>query len=55
VVEIAPGVDLEHDVLGQAGIPLRVSADLAPMDPRLFRPEPMALELAPPRALGRRP
>ena len=53
VAEIAPGVDLERDVLAQAGIPLRVSADLARMDPRLFRPEPMRLELAPPRARGR--
>jgi acyl CoA:acetate/3-ketoacid CoA transferase len=53
VVEIGPGVDLERDVLGQAGIALRVSPDLAPMDPRLFRPEPMRLELAPPRVRGR--
>jgi acyl CoA:acetate/3-ketoacid CoA transferase len=53
VVEVAPGVDLERDVLGQAEIPLRVSADLALMDFRLFRPEPMRLDLAPPRARGR--
>jgi acyl CoA:acetate/3-ketoacid CoA transferase len=49
VTEIAPGVDLERDVLGQAGFPLRVSPDLALMDPRLFRPEPMGLELQPAR------
>jgi acyl CoA:acetate/3-ketoacid CoA transferase len=49
VSEIAPGVDLERDVLGQAGFPLRVSPDLALMDPRLFRPEPMGLELQPAR------
>jgi propionate CoA-transferase len=53
VVEIAPGIDLECDVLGQASIPLRVSADLARMDVRLFRPEPIGLELAPPRRHGR--
>ena len=53
VVEVAPGVDLERDVLRQADIPLRVSAELAEMDPRLFRPEPMGLELAPPRRHGR--
>ena len=47
VSEIAPGIDLERDVLGQAEIALRVSPDLALMDPRLFRPEPMGLELAP--------
>lgn len=46
VEEIAPGVDLERDVLGQAEIPLRVSPDLRPMDGRLFRPEPMGLRLA---------
>ena len=50
VVEIAPGVDLERDVLGQADIPLRVSADLALMDARLFRPEPMGLRAGAGRA-----
>jgi acyl CoA:acetate/3-ketoacid CoA transferase len=45
VTEIAPGVDLERDVLAQAGCPLRVASDLRPMDARLFRPEPMRLEL----------
>ncbi len=45
VVEIAPGVDLERDVLGQADIPLRVSPNLQPMDARLFKPEPMGLIL----------
>jgi propionate CoA-transferase len=54
VTEIAPGVDLERDVLGQAGIPLAVSPDLSEMDPRLFRPEPMGLELAGPRRSERR-
>jgi propionate CoA-transferase len=49
VVEIAPGIDLERDVLGQAGMPLAVAQGLASMDARLFRPEPMALELAPQR------
>jgi propionate CoA-transferase len=53
VIEIAPGIDLERDVLAQAEIPLAVSADLALMDARLFRPPPMALELAPPRSRGR--
>jgi acyl CoA:acetate/3-ketoacid CoA transferase len=45
VVEIAPGIDLERDVLGQSDIPLRVSSELRSMDTRLFRPEPMALAL----------
>jgi acyl CoA:acetate/3-ketoacid CoA transferase len=47
VVEIAPGVDLERDVLAQAGFPLRVSPDLHQMDARLFNPEPVGLALNP--------
>ena len=43
VTELAPGVDLERDVLGQAGTPLRVADDLGHMDPALFRPEPFGL------------
>ena len=49
VTEIAPGVDLARDVLGQADFPLAVSPGLAEMDPRLFRPEPMSLALGPAR------
>ena len=45
VTEIAPGIDLERDVLGQAAIELAVSEDLRLMDPRLFIPTPMNLEL----------
>jgi propionate CoA-transferase len=45
VTEVAPGVDLEKDVLGKVAIPLRVAPDLRPMDARLFRPEPMGLAL----------
>ena len=49
VVEIAPGVDLERDVLGRAAIPLKVSNDLKLMDSRLFQPEPIGLKLRPNR------
>jgi acyl CoA:acetate/3-ketoacid CoA transferase len=49
VTEIAPGVDLERDVLGGAAIELKVAPDLKAMDARLFRPEPMGLELGRPR------
>ena len=35
--------------------PLAVSRDLSAMDPRLFRPEPMGLELRPARSRWRRP
>ncbi|MBZ0149217.1 MAG: acyl CoA:acetate/3-ketoacid CoA transferase, partial [Pseudorhodoplanes sp.] len=44
VVEIAPGVDLEKDVLAQMGFRPRVSPQLKRMDRRLFCPEPMNLE-----------
>ena len=45
VIEVAPGVDLERDVLGQAAFPLAVADDLGQMPARLFRPEPMGLAL----------
>ncbi len=46
VIEIAPGVDLEKDVLGKAGVPLLVSPDLRVMSAALFRPEPLGLILS---------
>jgi propionate CoA-transferase len=45
VIEIAPGVDLERDVLAAAGFPLRVCDDLRLMPAALFRPEPIGLVL----------
>jgi len=45
VLEIAPGLDLERDVLNQADVPLRVSPALREMDARLFRPGRMGLAL----------
>ncbi len=39
VIEIAPGIDLQRNVLEQAGFPLRVSPNLAVMDKRIFQPE----------------
>jgi propionate CoA-transferase len=45
VREIAPGIDLQRDVLDQAEIPLRVASDLKLMDAALFRPEPFGLQL----------
>ena len=47
ITEIAPGIDLERDVLAQASIELRVCHGLQTMDPRLFEPEPMKLDIAP--------
>ena len=46
VIEIAPGVDLERDVLAKADIPLLVSPDLRFMSAALFRPEPLGLILS---------
>ncbi|HEY0791832.1 MAG TPA: acyl CoA:acetate/3-ketoacid CoA transferase [Chthoniobacterales bacterium] len=48
VIEIAPGVDLNRDVLDQAEIPLRVNETLKTMDARIFQPEPFGLQLRPP-------
>ena len=48
ITEVAPGIDLECDVLAQADIPLHVSEDLELMDPRLFHPEPMGLKIPTP-------
>lgn len=45
VTEIAPGLDLERDVLARAATPLAVSPDLRQMDTRLFAPAPCGLSL----------
>ena len=37
LVEIAPGIDLEKDVLGNMGFRPEISPDLKPMDPDIFR------------------
>lgn len=47
LIEIAPGVDLERDVLSQMAFQPRVSADLKLMDPRLFVDKPLGLTLKP--------
>ena len=45
VIEIAPGANLEQDVLAQCEFPLAVAPDLREMEPRLFQPERMGLQL----------
>ena len=42
--EIAPGVDLERDILAHMGFRPAISRDLKAMDQRLFRSEPMGLK-----------
>lgn len=45
VVEVAPGINLERDVLARSGTPLKVANGVRTMDTRLFRPEPIGLDL----------
>ena len=45
VCEIAPGVDVQRDVIAQSDVPLRVARDLKVMDPALFRDAPLVLKL----------
>jgi acyl CoA:acetate/3-ketoacid CoA transferase len=44
VIEIAPGVELQRDILDRAGFPLRVANDLRRMDARLFDPAPLVFD-----------
>ena len=41
--EIAPGIDLQRDLLAHMAFQPRIAADLKTMDARLFRPEPLGL------------
>ena len=45
VTELAPGIDLERDVLAQAGFPLLVADDLKRTPDRLYRDVPIGLAL----------
>ena len=45
LTEIAPGADLQRDILGQSEFPIIVSDDLTEMPERLFSPEPIGLTL----------
>ena len=45
ITEVAPGIDLERDVLAQADIALKVAADLKTMPAALYRPGPVGLTL----------
>jgi propionate CoA-transferase len=43
LIEVAPGIDVERDVIDRMGFRPGVSHDLKTMDARLFRPEPLGL------------
>ena len=43
LIEIAPGIDLQKDVLSRMGFQPLIAPDLKPMDPRIFRDEPMGV------------
>jgi propionate CoA-transferase len=43
LTEIAPGLDLERDVLAHLGFTPAIDGEPACMDPRIFAPQPMAL------------
>ena len=45
VTEIAPGIDLQRDVLAQAGFELKVAGNLQVMPASLFKPEKIGLRL----------
>lgn len=44
LIEIAPGVDLDKDILAQMEFKPIISKDLKEMDARIFKPEPMGLK-----------
>ena len=43
VLELAPGCDLEKDVLAEMEFRPAIAADLRPMDPAIFAPGPLGL------------
>jgi propionate CoA-transferase len=57
LIEIAPGIELERDLLERIGFEVAIAEPVAIMDGRLFRPEPMNLlpEFRARARLGERP
>jgi propionate CoA-transferase len=43
LIEVAPGIDIQRDILDRMAFRPQISNALRPMDPRLFSPEPMRL------------
>jgi propionate CoA-transferase len=57
LTEIAPGLDVETDVVRHMAFQPRIATNLLPMDSRLFKPEPMGLnaDIRKASTQGRRP
>ena len=45
VVEVAPGIDVERDILAQSDVPLRIAPDVRRTPGRLYREAPIGLSL----------
>ncbi len=43
LIEAAPGIDIERDILARMDFKPLIARDPAEMDARIFRPEPMGL------------
>ena len=43
IIEIAPGIDIQKDILDQMDFAPLISEDVIEMDPRIFREETMNL------------
>jgi propionate CoA-transferase len=43
LIEVAPGIDVERDVLGQMGFRPRIADDCRPMDRRIYAAGRMGL------------
>ncbi|MGA2894912.1 MAG: acyl CoA:acetate/3-ketoacid CoA transferase [Xanthobacteraceae bacterium] len=46
LIEVAPGIDIERDILARMEFKPLIPRDPAPMDARIFRPEPLNLRAA---------
>jgi propionate CoA-transferase len=44
LTEVAPGVDIERDILAHMDFKPKMAATIKIMDPRLFRPEIMGIK-----------
>jgi propionate CoA-transferase len=44
LLEVAPGIDVDRDIVAHMGFMPRIAADCRGMDPRLFKPEAMDLD-----------